>query len=168
MYALWAHGNVVIPQAPAVTPESVRTGRGVSYDFGPYNHPYWREWFHAPLPTLTIADDHRAHIRRVMILGSSDLASDAPREHRTGDPLPFPHIIRVDIWDGPHGIGKFPTDLHGNFADDLQEPIGTLPGNVFNMSGQQISWGLGVSIHVEVPHGGALHFASIGVDLDYR
>jgi hypothetical protein len=78
-----------------------------------------------------------------------------------------PRVIRLHIWDGIHLIGQFDVSAGGDFTNTLQEPYNGLGGHIFNMNGQEIQWGLGVSIQVGAARGGKLHFASVAADFDY-
>jgi hypothetical protein len=177
MYAMWIHGHAVVAQAPAVTPKPVRLGWGVTYDFGRYDKTRFQEWlhrrldprpwFHVAIPTPTVADNERAHLRRVMVLFNCENAPDWKRDPRN-QYANSPSLLGVHIWDGKHLIRRF-DDLYaaGDYTDKLAELYGNLGGNVFNMDGQEIQWGLGVSIQFKAARGGKLHFASVGADFDY-
>ncbi|MEV0612096.1 DUF6623 family protein [Nonomuraea sp. NPDC050404] len=75
--AMWTHGNAVIPETPHLLHECTRFGFGTQTKL----HRGTKQWFHVAMPTPVILQGVRPRLKRVFILGRSDVSSCITRVH---------------------------------------------------------------------------------------
>jgi hypothetical protein len=75
--AMWTHGNAVIPETPNLLSQNTHFGFGTQVKL---NHGT-TQWFHVPMPTPVILGGVRPKLKRIFILGTSDVSSCITRVH---------------------------------------------------------------------------------------
>ncbi|MGW0807854.1 DUF6623 family protein [Nonomuraea sp. NPDC002799] len=75
--AMWIHGNAVIPETPQLLHQCTRFGFGTQVKL----HRNTKQWFHVAMPTPVIIGGVRPKLKRVFILGNSDVSSCITRVH---------------------------------------------------------------------------------------
>jgi hypothetical protein len=136
--AMWAHGNAVIPETPELLHQCTRFGFGTQVKL----HRGTKQWFHVPMPTPVILGGVRPKLKRVFILGHSDVSSC---------------ISRVHIFDNNNRVEDRGVLICG---DKLQiKPDNTL------LFDRTIFFGLGITMFIEsVTFEASFFFAGFGAD----
>lgn len=75
--AMWVHGNAVVPETPHLLLQHTRFGFGTQVKL----QSNTKQWFHVPMPTPVILGGVRPKLRRVFILGNSDVSSCIRKVH---------------------------------------------------------------------------------------
>lgn len=161
LQAMWVHGNSASIQLNDrgrgegedvdgvrwTAVEGLRLGWGVQYRCQAGSS----YWFHFPIPTPVIKDGGRAHLRRVMILFTSD---------------PGVTLGAVDVWDGPGQPEYTRIPAADNLA--IGGPHLTLHDgqNSFALPNNEVFWGIGVSVRFDFAVAGGVTLHAAGVDFE--
>ncbi|MEI2358899.1 DUF6623 family protein [Mesobacillus zeae] len=137
---MWTHGNAVIPETPELLDRFTRFGFGTQVNLKRGTN----QWFHVPMPTPVLLGGVQPKLRRVFILGNSDVSSC---------------IRRVHLFDGQNRVLDRAVLICGN-------KLAIRPENTITTgSGIHIFTGLGITMFIESPYASASYFfASFGAD----
>ncbi|MGI5271832.1 DUF6623 family protein [Nonomuraea sp. CA-218870] len=136
--AMWTHGNAVIPETPDLLLQCTRFGFGTQVKLKRGT----QQWFHVPMPTPVILAGVRPRLKRIFILGNSDVSSC---------------IRRVHIFDNTNRIEDRGVLICGN-------KLSITPDNTITMN-HGVSFGLGITMFIDSSSFEASYFfAGFGSD----
>ncbi|EOW9526596.1 DUF6623 family protein [Bacillus cytotoxicus] len=137
--AMWTHGNAVVPETPELLDRYTRLGFGTQVTLRRDTN----QWFHVPMPSPVILSGVRPKLRRVIILGNSDVSSC---------------IRRVHIFDGSNRMQDHSVLICGNKLE-------VKPQNTIQTGSLSIYYGLGISMFIEsINFSASYFFAAFGAD----
>ncbi|MDL4814017.1 DUF6623 family protein [Actinomadura opuntiae] len=140
--ALWTHGNAVVPETPHLLEEIAYRG------FGAYVRLQrgTQQWFHVPMPTPVFIRDSRPKVRKIMILGKSDVSSC---------------IRKVHVFDNAKRVEDHSVTICG-------DKLALSSGNTIWPNDLTIYFGLGISMLIDAQTFSAeFNFAGFGADWEH-
>ncbi|WP_413789067.1 DUF6623 family protein [Bacillus kandeliae] len=142
--AMWTHGNAVVPETPELLDRFTRLGFGTQVTLRRGTN----QWFHVPMPSPVLLGGVRPKLRRIFILGNSDVSSC---------------IRRVHIFDGSTRVRDVPKLICGNKL--AIGPDNTIEFGYSGQPGLPIYYGLGITMFIEsATFSASYFFAAFGAD----
>ncbi|MEV0388180.1 DUF6623 family protein [Nonomuraea sp. NPDC050643] len=135
--AWWIHGNAVVPETPHLV-QTVKFGFGTQFKL----QRGTQQWFHVPMPTPVILGGARPKLKRIFILGQSDVSSC---------------ITKVHIYDNTNRVEERTPTICGDL-------LAIKPQNTIQLN-HTIFFGLGITMFIDSRNFDAsFFFAGFGSD----